>query len=40
MIKINFVWENYCLFVLVNIGDVNLFENWMCKKNLNINIQD
>lgn len=40
MIKTNSVWENHCLFALANIGDVNLFENWMCKKNLNINTQD
>jgi Ankyrin repeats (3 copies) len=40
MSKFNFNWENNCLFVLANIGDVNLFEYWLDKKKLNIDAQD
>lgn len=38
--KSNLDWENSCLFALADIGDVNLFEYWLDKKNLNIDLQD
>lgn len=40
MSKFNQNWENNYLFVLANIGDVNLFEYWRNKKKLNIDVQD
>ena len=34
------MWENKCLFVLANIGDVSLFVYWLDKEKLNINDHD
>lgn len=40
MQKENSNWEIGCLFVLANLGDVQLLEYWLGKKKLNINLQD
>jgi hypothetical protein len=40
MPKSNFDWGNSCLFASADIGDVNLFEYWLDKKKLNIDVQD
>jgi Ankyrin repeats (many copies) len=40
MRKSNLDWGNSCLFVLADIGDVNLFAYWLDKKKLNIDVQD
>lgn len=40
MDKSNLDWESSCLFALANIGDINLFEYWLDKKKLNIDVQD
>lgn len=36
----NLDWQISFLFVLASLGDVNLFEYWLNKKNLNIDLQD
>lgn len=38
--KENLDWQISFLFVLASLGDVNLFEYWLNKKNLNIDLQD
>jgi ankyrin repeat protein len=40
MPKSNLDWGNSCLFASADIGDVNLFEYWLEKKKLNIDVQD
>jgi ankyrin repeat protein len=40
MDKSNLNWENSRLYVLANIGDVNLFEYWIKNKKLNIDARD
>lgn len=40
MPKSNLDWGSSCLFALADIGDVNLFEYWVEKKKLNIDVQD
>ena len=40
MPKSNLDWGSSCLFASADIGDVNLFEYWLDKKKLNIDIQD
>ena len=40
MNKTNLNWEKSCVFILANLGDVNLFKYWVNNKKLNIDIQD
>ncbi|WP_342220127.1 ankyrin repeat domain-containing protein [Rickettsiella endosymbiont of Miltochrista miniata] len=38
--KSNLDWGSSCLFASADMGDVNLFEYWLDKKKLNIDVQD